>query len=304
MPPVTSQKNKPASENHYLKSGTLVDQYIIERPLASGGFSCVYLARQLDDQLQVVIKEYLPKRLAYRSDSNHVLARSDETRKHYKLGRQFFLEEAKVLAKLRHPNIVEVLNFFTENSTVYIVMTYDYGKNLGYYLKDKKGKLSENFMFTVFPRLLDGLKTIHEHGFLHLDIKPENIIIRPGGNPLLLDFGAVHPYPQTSTQPQIGKILTNGFSPIEQYPRKGEPGPWSDLYAIGATMRSCIEGVPPPPSPARAKKDTMPPSAKIFKRKYPQPLLEAIDWALAVQPVDRPQTAAEFLESFPNQAAN
>ncbi|MEE9397013.1 MAG: serine/threonine-protein kinase [Methylococcales bacterium] len=298
------QKKKPVNDIRYLQSGTLIDQYIIERPLATGGFSCVYLARQLEDQLQVVIKEYLPKRLAYRSDNNHVLPRSDETRKHFRLGRKFFLEEAKVLAKLQHPNIVEVLNFFTENSTVYIVMTYDYGKNLGYYLKGKKGKLSENFMFTVFPRLLDGLNTIHEHGFLHLDIKPENIIIRSGGNPLLLDFGAVHPYPQTSSQSQAGKILTNGFSPIEQYPRQGEPGPWSDIYAIGATMRSCIEGVPPPPSPERKKKDTMPLAIKAFKRKYPQPLLEAIDWALAVQPGDRPQTAMEFLESFPNQTAN
>ena len=115
-------------EWNYLQSGTIIDQYMIERELAHGGFSSVYLARQLTDQVQVAIKEYLPRKLAHRTWNNAVVANSKETKTLFMRGRALFFEEAKVLANLKHKNIVEVINFFQANSTVYMVMNYDYNE--------------------------------------------------------------------------------------------------------------------------------------------------------------------------------
>lgn len=281
--------------SYFLRPGTVIDQYIIERPLAGGGFSSVYIARQLEDQMQVAIKEYLPRRLAQRNEHGEVVPKNDDSRRHFLQGRQLFLEEAKVLTRFKHRNIVEVLNFFRANATVYLVMSYEYGKVLGeYLLKERKGGVSEQFLLQVFPPLLDGVRVIHDNGLLHLDIKPHNVLIRSGGDPLLLDFGASQPFPYVE-RARTGKVLSNGFSPVEQYDADGILGPWSDIYAIGATMRMCLDGVFPPPSPERAASDTLVPAAKAFKRKYSPALLEAIDWAMSVVPEERPQSVEAFL---------
>lgn len=297
---MVNRKNQTVLSNwNFLQPGTIVDNYMIERPLADGGFSSVYLARQLSDQYQVVIKEYLPRRIAQRTWGNVVTPKTEENRALFIQGRRLFIEEAKILSKLKHPNIVEVINFFQENSTVYIVMTYDYGKNLASYIKEKKGNLSEDFLLTVFPNLLDGIETIHSNNLLHLDIKPENIMIRPGGDPLLLDFGAVHPFPNDQEN-TLGKVLTQGFSPPEQYGPKGKIGPWSDLYAIGASMRNCITGKPPPRASDRVTNDKIVPAVKVFKQQYSRELLEAIDWALQIDPTGRPQSVQDLLGALPS----
>lgn len=283
---------------NFLEPGTIIDSYMIEKPIAGGGFSSVYLARQLSDQTQVAIKEYLPRRIAHRTWGNLVVPNNDTKRALFFRGRRLFLEEAKALARLKHRNIVEVLNFFQQNSTVYIVMTYDYGKNLAYYIRDKKGSLSEQFLLIVFSNLLDGIKTIHEHNLLHLDIKPDNILIRPGGDPVLLDFGAVHPFP-ASTKWTLGKVLSQGYSPPEQYPSDGVVGPWSDVYAVGASMRTCIEGKPPPPALQRKENDILSLAVNTFKKRYSRELLEAIDWALEIEPMVRPQSVDELLGVLP-----
>lgn len=295
-----AKRNDKANSDawNFLEPGSIVDCYMIERPIADGGFSSVYIARQLSDQFQVAIKEYLPRRIAHRTWGNIVVPHDEKKRSLFVRGRCLFIEEAKALAKLKHPNIVEVLNYFRQNSTAYIVMTYDYGKNLAYYIKDKNGGLSEQFLITVFTRLLDGIKTIHSHHLLHLDIKPENILIRAGGDPLLLDFGAVHPFPK-SEKWTLGKVLTSGFSPPEQYPSQGEVGPWSDMYAIGASLRNCIEGRPPPPAPKRVTGDTLVPAQEAFKKNYSAKLLAAIDWALQIDASDRPQSVDELLSALP-----
>ncbi len=297
---MVNRKTQTALSNwNFLEPGTIVDSYMIERPIADGGFSSVYLARQLSDQHQVVIKEYLPRRIAHRTWGNVVVPKTEENRGLFLKGRRLFIEEAKVLAKLKHPNIVEVINFFQQNSTVYIVMTYDYGKNLASYIKDKKGTLSENFLLTVFPNLLNGIETIHSNNLLHLDIKPENILIRPGDDPVLIDFGAVHPFPN-GQESKLGKVLTQGFSPPEQYGSQDNLGPWSDLYAIGASMRNCIAGTPPPRASDRATNDTLIPAVKAFKRQYSHELLEAIDWALLIDPTARPQSVQDLLGALPS----
>jgi len=284
-------------EWNYLQTGTIIDQYVIERELAHGGFSSVYLARQLADQVQVAIKEYLPRKFAHRTWNNAVVANSEETAALFKRGRVLFFEEAKVLSTLKHPNIVEVIGFFKANSTVYMVMTYDYGLTLDKLLKDKDFTVSEEFVLTLFGTLLSGLGHIHSQHYIHLDIKPSNILVRPGNDGLLLDFGAIQSYPRSHLDKQ-SKVLTKGFSPIEQHELSTQLGPWTDIYAVGASMRNCLELKTPVSAQDRAQHDTLIPAVKAFKRKFPDHLLQAIDWAMALQPENRPQSVAELLQAL------
>ncbi|MDD5410578.1 MAG: serine/threonine-protein kinase, partial [Methylobacter sp.] len=282
---------------NYLKTGTIIDQYMIERELAHGGFSSVYLARQMADQIQVAIKEYLPRQFAHRTWNNVVVANSDETEALFRHGRALFFEEAKVLATLKHPNIVEVINFFEANSTVYMVMTYDYGITLNKLLKNKTVTISEGFLLAIFNSLLAGLDHIHRHNFIHLDIKPANILVRPGNDALLLDFGAIQSLTKSNLSKQ-SKIFTKGYSPIEQHYLNAPLGPWTDIYAVGASMRTCLESKAPIPARERAKQDRLVPAVKAFKRKFPEYLLKAIDWTMELQPENRPQSVAQLQQAL------
>jgi serine/threonine protein kinase len=288
-------------EWNYLQTGTIIDQYMIERELARGGFSSVYLARQRADQVQVAIKEYLPRKFAHRTWNNVVVANSDETEALFRRGRVLFFEEAKVLATLKHPNIVEVINFFEANSTVYMVMTYDYGVTLNKLLSNKALVISEDFLLAIFNSLLAGLDHIHRHNFIHLDIKPANILVRPGNDSLLLDFGAIQSFPKSHLSKQ-SKILTKGFSPIEQHDLNAQLGPWTDIYAVGASMRTCLESKAPVPARDRVQQDTLVPAVKAFKRKFPEHLLKAIDWAMELQPENRPQSVAQLQQVLAGQS--
>lgn len=285
------------TEWNYLQSGTIIDDYVIERELAHGGFSSVYIARQLDDQMQVAIKEYLPRKLAHRTWNNNVIINDEESKALFLRGRALFFDEAKVLAKLKHPTIVNVINFFQANSTVYMVMVYEYGLMLTSLLMNKKSEMNAEFILTVFDQLLNGLRIIHNNDFIHLDIKPSNILINPDNEPVLLDFGAVH-RPTARDKVKRNKVLSKGFSPAEQYIIDGVIGPWTDLYAIGATMRACLDGTPPIPSPDRQKNDTLVPAVTAHKKNFPPHLLKAIDWAMKVNPKERPQSVDEFQQAL------
>lgn len=284
-------------EWNYLQTGTIIDQYVVERELAHGGFSSVYLARQIADQVQVAIKEYLPRKFAHRTWNNAVVANSEESDVLFKRGRVLFFEEAKVLSKLKHPNIVEVIGFFKANSTVYMVMTYDYGVTLEKFLKTRSLPVTEDFLLIFFNSLLAGLGHIHSQQFIHLDIKPSNILVRPGNDALLLDFGAIQSFPKSHLCKQ-SKVLTKGYSPIEQHDLSAQLGPWTDIYAVGASMRNCLELKTPVPARDRAQHDTLVPAVKAFKRKYPDHLLKAIDWAMELQPENRPQSVAELQQAL------
>ena len=279
-----------------MPDGTQVDEYVIEKRIGGGGFSIVYKAAGSDGK--VVIKEYMPTSIAKRDEHQHVVAINSDQEDRLSRGRRLFFQEASTLTTLKHPNIVNVKNFFRANSTVYMVMDYESGVNLQAYIKKYKGNLSERFITTVFVPLLKGLKLIHSHGLLHLDIKPGNVHIRRGGNPLLLDFGAAHEMMHTR-QFQSNQVVTPGFSPIEQLDPAGYIGPWTDIYALGATMRACIEGSSPPPSPDRREKDELRPAVNAFKKHYSVQLLKAIDWAMAVDPLSRPQEVDELLSTLP-----
>jgi serine/threonine protein kinase len=286
---------------NYLQSGTIIDQYMIERELAHGGFSSVYLARQIEDQVQVAIKEYLPRKFAHRTWNNVVIPHNDETKASFLRGRALFFEEAKVLANLKHHNIVDVINFFQANETVYMVMVYDYGVTLDKVIKDSKIKKTEQLLISIFNLLLTGIGVIHQQKMVHLDIKPANILIRPNFDPLLLDFGAIRKFPDTYKSPYT-KVLTKGFSPIEQYSLSSPLGPWTDIYAVGASMRCYLDGKIPMPAPDRKTEEKMIPAVKAYKRKFPEYLLKAIDWAMEIEPEQRPQSIEELQEALSNNS--
>lgn len=277
-----------------LLSRTKLDCYSIVRLIGSGGFSLIYLARDIGTQDEVAIKEYFPKRFGIRDEDGQVNVCEEKRLNSFYRGLKLFFLEAKALANLIHPNIVKVRNCFLDNGSAYLVMDYEPGKNLGTYIKKRQGGLSTNFLMTVFPPLLDALNLMHNQQQLHLDIKPGNIHLRPGGNPLLLDFGAVHHY-SNPEEKHKAQIITPGFSPIEQYYSKGNIGPWSDVYAVGATMRACLDGKPPPSATELdAGKETLQPAVEKYSERYPIWLLEAIDWAMEIDAQQRPDSAAKL----------
>ncbi|MEW8338446.1 MAG: serine/threonine-protein kinase, partial [Candidatus Thiodiazotropha taylori] len=279
-----------------MPEGTEIDCYVIMKVVASGGFSLIYLAEDEDTQDEVIIKEFLPKKLARRASNGKVMPLEDKQVDNFNRSLRLFYQEAKVLASLRHPNIVQVRGFFLANNTGYLVMDHERGKNLASYIKKRSGSLSTRFIMTVFPPILDALSLIHSRNLLHLDIKPSNIHLRTGGNPLLLDFGAVHEVRNEGTR--TGRVVTTGFSPVEQYYQSGNVGPWSDVYAIGASMRACLDGKAPPSAIERHAKEKLKPAARIYRRRYPAAMLEAIDWAMEIGYEKRPQNARELLDAL------
>ncbi len=199
-----------------LPIGTVLDCYRITKLIGSGGFSLIYLAEDEDNHDEVAIKEYLPKRFGTRDKRPGRVGRAAKTStKASSADGACSTRRRGCWPTLRHPNIVHVRNCFLANNTAYLVMNYEPGKNLGRYIKKRQGGLSTNFLMTVFPPLLDALDLIHSRQHLHLDIKPSNVHLRPGGNPLLLDFGAV--YHLDDVGDKKAQVVTPGFSPIEQY---------------------------------------------------------------------------------------
>ena len=287
--------NNMGENSHNLPPDTVLQHYTIQKTLNAGGFGIVYLAVEHNSSQLVVIKEYLPTKIACRDENGHVMLVKPEYMERFSEGRKLFIHEGNAVKRLNHPAIVRARNFFEANNTLYMVMDFAPGENLQAVIRKHSGGLTENFLLTVFPPLLDGLRQVHNASMLHLDIKPGNIHIQPGGLPVLLDFGAVH-RTDMSRQFQPKSVITPGFSPIEQYEHQGYIGPWTDIYAVGATMRSCIEGSAPPDAKQRRERDTMRPAVKAFKRKYSLPLLKAIDWAMELDPTLRPQKIDQLMD--------
>ncbi len=277
-----------APANQPLPPGHQLEQYRIERQLSVGGFSIVYLARDAQDQ-PVAIKEYLPHGLALRTDGGLVPSIPPESMGTFNYGMKCFFEEGRALAGLNHPNVVRVLNFFRANRTVYMVMRYEQGHTmLEYLLKHRRG-LRESFLRHTFTRLLNGLREVHLHKLLHLDIKPANIYLRADGSPVLLDFGAAR-----QTLANDGRLLkpmyTPGYAPPEQYNHKELLGPWSDIYSVGASMYACLGAKPPPPADQRLEKDLFVPAVQRWANRYSIQFLDTIDWCLKLDHLERPQS--------------
>ncbi|MGE4241411.1 protein kinase domain-containing protein [Ramlibacter sp.] len=276
-----------------LPAGYRINEYEIERTLGGGGFGITYLARDGNLDLPVAVKEYFPNDLATRSAGHAVRVRSGdpEAKGTYEWGLERFLDEARALATFRHPNIVRVLRYFRENGTAYIVMEYESGQPLKRWLPTVAPLSQRTVLDIVYP-LLDGLEQVHKGGFLHRDIKPDNIYVRADNSPVLLDFGSAR-------RVQSGRDLTNivspGFAPFEQYHSHGKQGAWSDIYSLGAVMYWMVTGKKPLESASRVQKDGMEPASRLAAVPvFGAELLRVIEWAMHPDESRRPQTVAEF----------
>ena len=275
-----------------LPPGTRLHEYRIEGVLGHGGFGITYLARDLHLDKKVAIKEYLPNDLAARAPDQTVTVRSPESSEAFQWGLQSFIKEARVLAKFSHPSLIQVHRYFEANETAYFVMEYAEGVTLSNVLKHEGNLTEERLRKIIFP-ILNGLEEVHRLSVLHRDIKPDNIILREGALPVLIDFGAARQNLSSMTR-SVMSVLTAGYAPIEQYATGGNQGPWTDLYAIGAVAYRALSGKKPIDAINRIRDDPMVPAAKLGQGRYTTHFLAAIDWALAVDPEDRPFSVADF----------
>lgn len=275
-----------------LPPGHTIDGYRFERQLSMGGFSIVYLA--YDPQgAPVAIKEYLPQSLAERK-VGLVPQVSAANREAYQGGMMAFYEEGIALARLNHPNVVRVINFLRAHDTVYLVMRYEQGRTLHEHIRKHHGGLAENFLRGVFMRLLAGLREVHANKLLHLDIKPSNIWLRTDGNPVLLDFGATRQALFRQQDAALRPVYTPGYAAPEQYGTPatlGELGPWTDVYAVGASMYACLAAAAPQPADLRMIDDKLVPAAQRWAGRYSPQLLDTIDQCTRLDPLARPQSA-------------
>ncbi|MEQ1601039.1 MAG: serine/threonine protein kinase [Methylophilaceae bacterium] len=275
-------------KNQALPVGYKLQDYEIIKVLSMGGFSYVYLARD-QNQTTVAIKEYLPAALALRQSQAQVRATSFETSADFRLGLKCFFEEGRALANINHKNVVRVLNFFRENETVYMVMQYERGKSLQQFILAQNKPVTESFVRRVFSELLNGLREVHTHKLLHLDIKPANIYIRLDGSPVLLDFGSAR-QALSDIHLNLPSSFTPGFAPPEQHYERKFLGPWSDIYSVGASMYACMARAAPMAADQRLKKDLLVPAEIVGKEIYSISLLKTIDHCMALDHMQRPQS--------------
>ncbi len=282
-----SQTNSP------LPDGLEIGGYRIVRKISSGGFSIVYLAEDAERR-PVAIKEYLPSTLVKRREGELVPTVATDNLATYRNGLKCFFEEGRALARIMHPNVVRVLNFFRANETVYMVMAFEQGKSLQELVLRNRNKpdkivIAERHVRRVFDQVMNGLREVHTNRLLHLDLKPANVYLRSDGSPLLLDFGAAR---QTLNQhgPRLFPMYTPGFAAPELYRKNQQLGPWTDVYSLGASMLACMTGQPPQPADQRELSDKMPSVLAGLAGPYSKHLAETVGWCLRLDPLERPQS--------------
>jgi serine/threonine protein kinase len=269
-------------------------QYLVGKILGKpGGFGITYLG--WDSQLTtfVAIKEYLPREVAGRNfDRLTVSAHTSSDSENFRYGLDQFLLEARTLAQFDHSNVVRVRTYFQENGTAYLVMDYLQGSSLHDHLADIGGRMSEKQALGIILPILDGLKEVHAKGFLHRDIKPQNIYITNNGRPILLDFGTAR-QAMSGFNRGMTTILTPGYAPWEQYHRHGKQGPWTDIYACAATLYHMVTGIVPAEASERIAQDAFLAPGQIVTGLSTH-FNYAIIQALSIDPANRPQNVAEF----------
>ncbi|MDH5648784.1 MAG: serine/threonine protein kinase [Gammaproteobacteria bacterium] len=285
-----------ASQSHTaLPQDYLLGEYQIHSVLGHGGFGITYLAKDTKLNSLVAIKEYFPQSFAVRDEQSTITPANFTAAESYQWGLEEFLKEARVLAKFKHNYIVRVLRFLEANGTAYMVMEYEQGESLESYLRKRGGFLDEKSLFSIFLPILSGLQAVHDAGILHLDIKPDNIYLRASGQPMLIDFGSASRV--TKGEEKKAVALTPAYTAIENYPNKGDQGPWSDIYSIGATIYRCITGKQPTntinrfEAAERKLPDPLIPATKFERPIYSSYVRECVDWAMQLAPEDRPRNA-------------
>ena len=276
-------------------------EYHLVSILGVGSFGITYLARDTELDKDVAIKEYFPSADVARLDGNTVTVTNTQRTEEFQAGLNSFVNEARTLAGFSHPHIVRVNRYFKANGTGYMVMDYEEGETLKVYL-DKNPFPPEAQLRKLIGLLMDGVGKVHKAGFLHRDIKPDNVFMREDGNPVLLDFGSAR-LAAGGTNRTLTALVTPGYAPFEQYTSKSEQGPWSDIYALGGILFYAVTGENPPDALSRMKSDTLTEILMRAHDRYSGEMLDGIKWALDVDEKKRPQSVSEWRRKILNDVA-
>ncbi len=280
-----------------LPIGTMLGQYAIQKVIGSGGFGITYLAQDETTNELVVIKENYPSDVSFRNITSLTIGPTSESNKEsYEWALARFQDEAKILSSLCHPNIVPIRHAFKALGTAYYVMPHVEGIEL-----NKAAPAPDNitaaWLQNVLVKILSALDHVHAQGLIHRDIKPRNILLRADGEPIIIDFGTARALESTHSHTHIG---TPGFMPLEQFSAKGKRGPWTDIYALGATCYNLITGEMPPASTDRTDEDEYQPLANrpTLADRFPEHILSSIDKALCMKRQERWQSAQEWMNAL------
>ena len=281
-----------------LQSGTTLcdGKYTIEAKIGEGGFGITYKAIQNGLNRVVCIKEYFPAGKCTRATKKNTVFVQGTSEQVFEKYRQAFVREAKMLATLHHPNIVEVLDVFDENNTSYMVMTFVKGKSLQQ-IVEVRGKLPYPETVNYIAQITNAVGYIHDHHILHRDIKPDNIMITADFKAILIDFGSAREFEQDKTQVHTS-MLTHGYAPTEQYTANSRKGSYTDIYAIGATFYFVLTGQVPMESAARLTEQM--PSPKDLVPEIPEEANRTILKAMQLKAENRHQTVHEFMDDIRN----
>ena len=288
---------------HHLSPFVILEgKYLVGKSIGEGGFGITYIGMDLNLEMRVAIKEYYPNGCAIRDTSGNsctVQSYSGEAQTFFETGREKFINEAKILAKcIDLPEIVTVKDFFKENHTAYIVMEFLEGQTLKAYLKERGGRISATETLNMMKPLIRSLGQVHKMNLIHRDISPDNIMITTNYEVKILDFGGARDFGSARGR-SMSIMLKPGYAPEEQYRTHGEQGPWTDVYALCATMYRCITGQIPPESMERTYQDHLRPVTD-FQPDCPREVNFAICKGLSVYKDDRWQSMEELYDCLYN----
>lgn len=296
---IESPSNRSMSNTRCLKPGVILkERYKIEEVIGAGGFGITYRAWDPLLQSYVAIKEYYPSGIATRSaDSSKVCVPVGQEQREYHRGRIRFLKEAQDVARFQsEPNIVSIYDYLEENDTAYMVMEYLHGCTLKQYIREHGGRLDTDHILHICLSVLDALAVVHKAGMIHRDISPENIFICDDLTVKLIDFGAAKQVYLDGEQ-TMSVVLKPGYAPPEQYAKKDKQGPWTDIYALGATLYFAATGEKPEESFGRVLEDTIKPVCEV-NPEIPRAMSQVIMRAMSVKIEDRYQTVEAMREAL------
>ncbi len=291
--------DKPGETRFQLDPGTTLQsgKYRLDKVLGQGGFGITYVATDTSLSRKVAIKELFPE-----GSSRHDGVLYPPTslagggQQSFQDVIDNFLEEARTVARFNHPGIVRVYNIFEENQTAYMVMEYLRGDTLTKQIV-RAGKLSPDTVFGLADDLTEALSVVHDADLLHRDIKPDNIFLTGDGRTVLIDFGSARAFSQNQTVSHT-RLVTPGYAPPEQYASQARFGPYTDLYALAATLHHALSGQMPPPATDRMMGTPLP----SLPRETPQRLRDSLEQALAIRVEDRPADVAAFRQQLSGSA--
>ncbi len=294
------QNNEP----HQLPVGTiLAGKYQVGRVLGQGGFGITYLGWDLNLDIRVCIKEFFPASAVNRDHSrtSAVTCNTTHLEAGYASSRERFLREAKSMAKFRDvPQIVSIFDFFQANNTAYMVMQYIEGIDLAKYVRKRGGRIAMDETLRILKPVMEALSLVHKAGLIHRDIAPDNIMLHPRDGAKLMDFGAVRQVDNPDADGELTRsteaILKNGFAPMEQYQSRGSLGPWTDVYALSATIYYCVTGRIPTEALTRMIEEM--PLDWSGAEGITQRQIEVLEQGMAIRAKNRIQSVEELMAAL------